>query len=171
MISSHPVLFGNLLLGIYTAFLGYIGAKTGLSTHLLALLAGVKAHGFLLAAWRRTGRLVWRWRSDVRYSVSKATRALMQYLVPFGSTDDPDHFRHLGVDHFVYHCRTRDRYSGRYSRLAGGQRRGWAGAFKTIVPQTPLDFSRARWHSSGLVCQRRYRRRLRPLRASCQAPY
>lgn len=30
------VLFGNLLLGIYTAFLGYIGAKTGLSTHLLA---------------------------------------------------------------------------------------------------------------------------------------
>lgn len=30
------VLFGNLLLGIYTAFLGFIGAKTGLSTHLLA---------------------------------------------------------------------------------------------------------------------------------------
>ncbi|AKJ40908.1 Cytosine permease [Pragia fontium] len=30
------VLFGNLLLGIYTAFLGYIGSKTGLSTHLLA---------------------------------------------------------------------------------------------------------------------------------------
>lgn len=30
------VFFGNLLLGIYTAFLGYIGAKTGLSTHLLA---------------------------------------------------------------------------------------------------------------------------------------
>ena len=30
------VLLGNLLLGIYTAFLGYIGAKTGLSTHLLA---------------------------------------------------------------------------------------------------------------------------------------
>ena len=28
------VLFGNLLLGIYTAFLGFIGAKTGLSTHL-----------------------------------------------------------------------------------------------------------------------------------------
>ncbi|WP_286262590.1 cytosine permease [Thalassotalea atypica] len=30
------VLIGNLLLGIYTATLGYIGAKTGLSTHLLA---------------------------------------------------------------------------------------------------------------------------------------
>lgn len=30
------VLIGNLLLGIYTAFLGYIGASTGLSTHLLA---------------------------------------------------------------------------------------------------------------------------------------
>lgn len=30
------VLIGNLLLGIYTSFLGYIGASTGLSTHLLA---------------------------------------------------------------------------------------------------------------------------------------
>ena len=42
------VFFGNLLLGIYTAFLGFIGAKTGLSTHLLARYSfGVKAHGFL----------------------------------------------------------------------------------------------------------------------------
>ncbi len=30
------VLIGNLILGIYTSFLGYIGAQTGLSTHLLA---------------------------------------------------------------------------------------------------------------------------------------
>lgn len=30
------VLIGNLLLGIYTSFLGYIGASTGLTTHLLA---------------------------------------------------------------------------------------------------------------------------------------
>ncbi|MEZ8100435.1 cytosine permease [Vibrio bivalvicida] len=30
------VLVGNLILGIYTSFLGYIGASTGLSTHLLA---------------------------------------------------------------------------------------------------------------------------------------
>ncbi len=37
------VFFGNLLLGIYTAFLGYIGSKTGLSTHLLARYSfGVK---------------------------------------------------------------------------------------------------------------------------------
>lgn len=32
----YAVLLGNLILGVYTAFLGYIGAKTGLSTHLLA---------------------------------------------------------------------------------------------------------------------------------------
>ena len=32
----YAVLLGNLILGIYTAFLGYIGTKTGLSTHLLA---------------------------------------------------------------------------------------------------------------------------------------
>ncbi|MBE2893699.1 cytosine permease [Spirabiliibacterium falconis] len=30
------VLLGNLMLGIYTSFLGYIGAKTGLTTHMLA---------------------------------------------------------------------------------------------------------------------------------------
>lgn len=37
------VFLGNLLLGIYTASLGYIGAKTGLSTHLLARFSfGVK---------------------------------------------------------------------------------------------------------------------------------
>lgn len=30
------VFLGNLILGIYTSFLGYIGASTGLSTHLLA---------------------------------------------------------------------------------------------------------------------------------------
>ncbi|SHG75765.1 cytosine permease [Ferrimonas marina] len=37
------VLLGNLLLGAYTATLGYIGAKTGLSTHLLARYSfGVK---------------------------------------------------------------------------------------------------------------------------------
>ncbi|ABV37409.1 cytosine permease/transport [Shewanella sediminis HAW-EB3] len=30
------VLIGNLILGIYTSFLGYIGAQSGLSTHLLA---------------------------------------------------------------------------------------------------------------------------------------
>ena len=30
------VILGNLMLGIYTSFLGYIGAKTGLTTHILA---------------------------------------------------------------------------------------------------------------------------------------
>ncbi len=37
------VLLGNLLLGVYTSTLGYIGAKTGLSTHLLARFSfGIK---------------------------------------------------------------------------------------------------------------------------------
>jgi cytosine permease len=37
------VLLGNLLLGIYTAFLGYIGSETGLTTHLLARFSfGIK---------------------------------------------------------------------------------------------------------------------------------
>ncbi len=43
------VLIGNLLLGIYTSFLGYIGASTGLSTHLLARFSfGTKGSCFLL---------------------------------------------------------------------------------------------------------------------------
>lgn len=37
------VIVGNLMLGIYTSFLGYIGAKTGLTTHILARYSfGVK---------------------------------------------------------------------------------------------------------------------------------
>ena len=37
------VIIGNLMLGIYTSFLGYIGAKTGLTTHILARYSfGVK---------------------------------------------------------------------------------------------------------------------------------
>ncbi|MEC6796666.1 cytosine permease [Photobacterium sp. S4TG1] len=37
------VVIGNLILGIYTSFLGYIGAATGLSTHLLARFSfGIK---------------------------------------------------------------------------------------------------------------------------------
>lgn len=60
------VLFGNLLLGIYTAFLGYIGAKTGLSTHLLARYSfGIKVLASLHAFRRYAGRVVWRRRSDV----------------------------------------------------------------------------------------------------------
>ena len=65
------VLIGNLLLGIYTSFLGYIGAKTGLTTHLLArfsfgvkgswlpslLLGGTQVAG-LASVWRC---LLFRW--------------------------------------------------------------------------------------------------------------
>ncbi|STO53617.1 cytosine transporter [Canicola haemoglobinophilus] len=37
------VIVGNLMLGLYTSFLGYIGAKTGLTTHILARYSfGVK---------------------------------------------------------------------------------------------------------------------------------
>ncbi|MDT8861400.1 cytosine permease [Alkalihalobacillus sp. MEB130] len=48
------VLAGNLILGLYTGALGYIGAKTGLSTHLLARYAfgekGSYVASFMLAA-------------------------------------------------------------------------------------------------------------------------
>ena len=59
------VLIGNLLLGIYTSFLGYIGAKTGLTTHLLARFSfGVKGSwlpSLLLGELRLAGLAsVWR---------------------------------------------------------------------------------------------------------------
>ncbi|SUG45552.1 cytosine permease [Salmonella enterica subsp. arizonae] len=47
------VLFGNLLLGIYTAFLGYIGAKnwTLNPTFLLVTPLALKVHGFPRCYW------------------------------------------------------------------------------------------------------------------------
>ncbi|GLP97684.1 cytosine permease [Paraferrimonas sedimenticola] len=44
------VLTGNLLLGLYTASLGYIGASTGLSTHLLARYSFGRKGSFLPSA-------------------------------------------------------------------------------------------------------------------------
>ncbi len=64
------VLIGNLLLGIYTAFLGFIGSKTGLTTHLLARYSfGIKGSlaSLIFTRWY-TSRLVWCRCCDVCYS-------------------------------------------------------------------------------------------------------
>ncbi len=107
------VLFGNLLLGIYTAFLGYIGAKTGLSTHLLARYSfGVKGSwlpslllGGTQVGWFGVGVAMF------AIPVSKATGIDANILIAVsGLLMTLTIFSHLGVDHFVYHCRTRDRY-------------------------------------------------------------
>jgi cytosine permease len=59
------VILGNLMLGIYTSFLGYIGAKTGLTTHILARYSfGVRGSwlpSLLLGALKLVG-LVLAWR-------------------------------------------------------------------------------------------------------------
>ncbi|WP_392552224.1 cytosine permease [Orbus wheelerorum] len=73
---------GNLLLGIYSATLGYIGAKTGFSTHLLARFSfGLKGSwlpSFLLSAtqigWFGVGLAMF------AFPVSKAT-GLNEYLL------------------------------------------------------------------------------------------
>lgn len=61
------VIVGNLMLGIYTSFLGYIGAKTGLTTHILATLLFwyPRILATLCLTWWNTSRLVWCWGSDV----------------------------------------------------------------------------------------------------------
>ncbi len=71
------VLIGNLLLGIYTSFLGYIGAKTGLTTHLLARFSfGVKGSWLpSLLLGGTPGWLVWRRCGDVCHSGGQGNRA------------------------------------------------------------------------------------------------
>lgn len=73
---------GNLLLGIYSATLGYIGAKTGFSTHLLARFSfgrkGSWLPSFLLAGtqigWFGVGLAMF------AFPVSKAT-GINEYLL------------------------------------------------------------------------------------------
>lgn len=64
------ILIGNLMLGVYTACLGYIGAKTGLTTHILARYSfwGKRLMVTVFIAWWNTSWLVWCWGGDVRYS-------------------------------------------------------------------------------------------------------
>lgn len=166
------VLFGNLLLGIYTAFLGYIGAKTGLSTHLLARYSfGVKGSwlpslllGGTQVGWFGVGVAMF------AIPVSKATgidaniliavSGLLMTLTIFFGISALTILSIVAVPAIVI--------LGSYSVWLAVSGVGGLEHLKTIVPQTPLDFP-ARWRWWWARCQRRYiDRRLRPLRASCQ---
>ncbi len=158
------VLFGNLLLGIYTAFLGYIGAKTGLSTHLLARYSfGVKGSwlpslllGGTQVGWFGVGVAMF------AIPVSKATgidaniliavSGLLMTLTIFFGISALTILSIVAVPAIVI--------LGSYSVWLAVSGVGGLEHLKTIVPQGA---------GGGLVCQRRYiDRRLRPLRASCQ---
>lgn len=141
------VLFGNLLLGIYTAFLGYIGAKTGLSTHLLARYSfGVKGSwlpslllGGTQVGWFGVGVAMF------AIPVSKATgidaniliavSGLLMTLTIFFGISALTILSIIAVPAIVI--------LGSYSVWLAVSGVGGLEHLKTIVPQTPLDFSSA----------------------------
>ncbi|CBG91298.1 cytosine permease [Citrobacter rodentium] len=141
------VLFGNLLLGIYTAFLGYIGAKTGLSTHLLARYSfGVKGSwlpsillGGTQVGWFGVGVAMF------AIPVSKATgidvniliavSGLLMTVTIFFGISALTILSIVAVPAIVI--------LGSYSVWLAVDGVGGLAHLKAIVPQTPLNFSNA----------------------------
>lgn len=141
------VLFGNLLLGIYTAFLGYIGAKTGLSTHLLARYSfGIKGSwlpsmllGGTQVGWFGVGVAMF------AIPVSKATgidvniliavSGLLMTMTIFFGISALTILSIIAVPAIVI--------LGSYSVWLAVDGVGGLDHLKAIVPQTPLSFSGA----------------------------
>ena len=141
------VLFGNLLLGIYTAFLGYIGAKTGLSTHLLARYSfGIKGSwlpsmllGGTQVGWFGVGVAMF------AIPVSKATgidvniliavSGLLMTLTIFFGISALTILSIIAVPAIVI--------LGSYSVWLAVDGVGGLDHLKSIVPQKPLNFSSA----------------------------
>ncbi|MDU3993151.1 MAG: cytosine permease [Enterobacter sp.] len=129
------VLFGNLLLGIYTAFLGYIGAKTGLSTHLLARYSfGIKGSwlpsmllGGTQVGWFGVGVAMF------AIPVSKATG--IDVMTIFFGISALTILSIIAVPAIVI--------LGSYSVWLAVDGVGGLDHLKAIVPQTPLSFSGA----------------------------
>ncbi|STD92632.1 cytosine permease [Escherichia coli] len=117
------VLIGNLLLGIYTSFLGYIGAKTGLTTHLLARFSfGVKGSwlpslllGGTQVGWFGVGVAMF------AIPVGKATGLDINLLIAVSRFTDDRHrlFWHFGADGSFGDCGSGYRLPGRLFRVAG----------------------------------------------------
>ena len=117
------VLIGNLLLGIYTSFLGYIGAKTGLTTHLLARFSfGVKGSwlpslllGGTQVGWFGVGVAMF------AIPVGKATGLDINLLIArFRFTDDRHRLLwHFGADGSFGDCGSGYRLPWRLFRVAG----------------------------------------------------
>lgn len=141
------VLFGNLLLGIYTAFLGYIGAKTGLSTHLLARYSfGIKGSwlpsmllGGTQVGWFGVGVAMF------AIPVSKATgidvniliavSGLLMTMTIFFGISALTILSIIAVPAIVI--------LGSYSVWLAVDGVGGLDHLKAMVPQTPLNFSGA----------------------------
>lgn len=121
------VLIGNLLLGVYTAFLGFIGSKTGLTTHLLARYSfGIKGSwlpSFLLGGtqvgWFGVGVAMF------AIPVGKATGWDINWLIGISGADDHYCFlRYLCADRTLGDCGSGDCHSRQLFGLPRGYRHG-----------------------------------------------
>ena len=143
------VLIGNLILGIYTSFLGYIGSSTGLSTHLLARFSFGTKGSWLPSALLGGTQVGWFGVGVAMFAipVQKATGIdtntliivsglLMTATVYFGikaldGTCLPLRFLRLP-------------YLGGYSVTNSSRQRWWPwNSFNLFKPETPMDFSMA----------------------------
>ncbi|MBV8044448.1 cytosine permease [Pluralibacter sp.] len=141
------VIFGNLLLGIYTAFLGYIGAKTGLSTHLLARYSfGIKGSwlpslllGGTQVGWFGVGVAMF------AIPVGKATGLDVNLLIAIsGILMTVTIF--FGISALTILSAVAVpaiAILGSYSVWLAVNEVGGLAQLKSIVPSTPLDFSTA----------------------------
>ena len=141
------VLFGNLLLGIYTAFLGFIGAKTGLSTHLLARYSfGLKGSwlpslllGGTQVGWFGVGVAMFAIpvgkATGIDVNILIAVSGLLMTLTIFFGISALTVLSIIAVPAIVV--------LGSYSVWLAVSDVGGLEHLKAIVPQTPLDFSTA----------------------------
>lgn len=141
------VLFGNLLLGIYTAFLGFIGAKTGLSTHLLARYSfGLKGSwlpslllGGTQVGWFGVGVAMFAIpvgkATGIDVNILIAVSGLLMTLTIFFGISALTVLSIIAVPAIVV--------LGSYSVWLAVSDVGGLDHLKAIVPQTPLNFSTA----------------------------
>ncbi len=141
------VLIGNLMLGIYTSALGYIGAETGLSTHLLARYSfGVKGSwlpsllfGGTQVGWFGVGVAMF------AIPVNKATGldTNMLILVSGALMTITVYFGIAGLTALSAVAVPAILSLGSYSVWLAVSDSGGLEAMKSIVPETPLGFSTA----------------------------
>lgn len=141
------VLFGNLLLGIYTAFLGFIGAKTGLSTHLLARYSfGVKGSwlpslllGGTQVGWFGVGVAMFAIpvgkATGIDVNILIAVSGLLMTMTIFFGISALTILSIIAVPAIVI--------LGSYSVWLAVSDVGGLDHLKAIAPQTPLNFSTA----------------------------
>ena len=143
----YAVLVGNLILGVYTSALGYIGASTGMSTHLLARYSfgskgswipslllggtqvgwfGVGVAMFAIPVSKATG-----WDTNLLILVSGALMTITVYFGIAGLTL----LSAVAVPAIIA--------LGSYSVLMAVTDMGGLDAMRELIPETPLPFATA----------------------------